>query len=96
MIGVMEKFQLNPAELCGLTTDASPSMTGWTNGLTKKFLDAVEAQDIAVSHCIIHQENLCTEVMAFSEVMKNVVQCVNYIRAQAQSAIQSISGIPGL
>ena len=30
----------------------------------------------------MQQENLCTKVLAFAEAMKNVVQCVNYIRAQ--------------
>ena len=78
----MEKFQLNPATLCGPTTDGAPSMTGRTNGLTKKFLDAVGAQGAVVNQSIIHQENLCTKVLAFAEVMKNVIQCVNYIRAQ--------------
>ena len=37
---------------------------------------------VVVSHCIIHQENLCTNVLAFAEDMKNVVHRVNYIRAQ--------------
>ena len=36
MIRVLEKFELNPAKLCGLTTDGAPSMTGRTNG-SKKF-----------------------------------------------------------
>ena len=42
----------------------------------------VGAQDVVVSHCIIHQENLCTKVLAFAEGMKNVVLCVDYIRAR--------------
>ena len=58
------------------------SMTGRPNGFIKKFLDAVEAQDVVVSHCIIHNETLCINVLAFAEVMKIVVQCVNYIRAR--------------
>ena len=33
-------------------------------------------------NCIIHQENLCTKVLAFAKVMKNFVQCVNYISVQ--------------
>ena len=33
-------------------------------------------------HCIIHQVILCTKILAFAEVMKNVVQCANYIRAR--------------
>ena len=81
VIRVVEKFELNPAKLCGLTTDGASSMTGRTNGFTKTFLDAVGAQDVVVSHCIIHQENLCTTALAFSEVMKNDVQCADYIRA---------------
>ena len=57
-------------------------MTGKKNGFTKNFHDAVEGQDVVVSHCIIHQENSCTKVLAFAEVMKNVVQYVIYIRAR--------------
>ena len=69
-------------KLCGLTTDGAPFMTGRTNGLTKKFLHADGAQELVVSHCIIHQENLCTNVLAFAQVMKKVVQCVNCIMAR--------------
>ena len=79
---VGEKFELNTAKLCGVTTDGAPSMTSRTNGFTKKFLNAVGAQDVVVSHCIIHQENLFTKIVDFAEVMRNVVQCLNYIRAR--------------
>ena len=48
----------------------------------KRSLDAVGAQDVIVSHCIIHQENLCTIVLAFAEIMKNAFQCVDYIRSR--------------
>ena len=78
----MEKFELNLAKLCGVTTDGSPSMTGRTNGFTKNFVNAVGAQNVVVSHCVIRQENLCTKVLNSAEVMGDVVQCVNYIRAQ--------------
>ena len=37
VIRVMEKFELNPAKLCGLTTDGILSTTGRTNGYTKNF-----------------------------------------------------------
>ena len=49
---------------------------------SKKLLNAVGAQDVVVSHCTIHQENLCSKVLNFAEVMRNVVQYVNYIRAR--------------
>ena len=57
-------------------------MTGRTNGNTKRFLDAIRAQDVVVIRSIIHQEKLCTKVWAFPAVMKNIVQCVNFIRAR--------------
>ena len=76
---IVEMFELNTVKLCGVTTDGAPSMTGRTNGFTKKFLNAVGAQDVVLCHCIIHQENLCTKIVDFAEVMRNVVQCVNYI-----------------
>ena len=79
---VVEKFELNPSILCGLTTNGVPSMIGRTNGFSRKFLDAVGAQDIVVSHRIILQEKLCTYVLALAEFIKNVVHYVNYIKAR--------------
>ena len=60
-------------------------MIGRSSGFTKKFMDAVGTQDVFVSHCIIHQVNLCTNALAFAEVMNNVVQWVNYIRTRGLS-----------
>lgn len=36
VLKVVEKFELNPAKLCGVTTDGAPSMTGKTNEFSKK------------------------------------------------------------
>ena len=80
VLKVVKKFKLNHAKLCGVTTDGAPSMTGKTNGFITNFLNAVGAQNVVVSHCIIHQENLCTKVLDFADVMANIVKCVNYIR----------------
>ncbi|XP_029652575.1 general transcription factor II-I repeat domain-containing protein 2A-like [Octopus sinensis] len=82
ILKLMEKSQLDPSKLCGLTIDGEPSMTGGTNGFTKKFLDTIGSQEIVVNHCIIQQERLCTKVLDFTGVMTSVVQCVNYIRAR--------------
>ena len=82
VLKVMEKFELNPAKLCGVTTDGAPSMTGEINGLTTKFLTAVGIWNVVVSHGFIHQENLFTKVLDFADVMKIVVQCLNYIWAR--------------
>ena len=79
VLKVVKKFKLNPAKLCGVTTDGAPSMTGKTNGFITNFVNAVGAQNVVVSHCIIHQDNLCTKVLDFADIMGNVVKCVNYI-----------------
>ena len=54
MITVVKKFKLNPAKLCGLTTDGCLSGCGWSTRYGCKHL----------------------------QVMKNVFQCVNYVRAR--------------
>ena len=82
VLKVVEKFKPNPTKLCGVTTHSAPTMSVRINGFTTKFLTEVGAQNVVVSHCIIYQENLCTKVLDFAEVMRNVVQCLNYIRAQ--------------
>ena len=96
VIRVVEKFKLNPAKLCGLTTDGAPSMTGRKNGSTQKFMDAVGAQDVVVRHCIIDQENLCTNDLTFAEVMKNVQCKLHQSKRIKSSAIHGIYRIPGL
>ena len=70
IIRVVEKFELNPAKLCGLTTDGAPSMTGRKNRFTKDSLDAVGPHDVVVSHCIIHQENMCTKFGQLQKLFK--------------------------
>ena len=82
VLKLVERFELNPAKLCGITTDGAPSMKSRMNGFTTKFLTAVGAQNVLVNYCIIHQENLCTKVLDFAAVMRNIVQCLNYIRAR--------------
>ena len=82
VLKLMNEYQLDPAKLSGLTTDGAPSMTGKTNGFTKKLLDSIGSKRVVVNHCIIHQENLCTKVLGFVDVMKDVVTCVNYIRSR--------------
>ena len=78
----MEKFELDPSKLCGLSTDGAITMTGRTNGFTKKFLDTIGTKMVVVNYCIIDPENVCTKVLGFTDVMKDVIQCVNYIRAR--------------
>ncbi|UYV61574.1 hypothetical protein LAZ67_1005347 [Cordylochernes scorpioides] len=52
---------------CDETTDGAPSMTGKTNGfvalLRKKLSETSDGSNIHHTHCIIHQEVLCTKIM---------------------------------
>ena len=41
-ITVLEQFELNPAKLCGPTTDCAPSMTGETFAFMRNFLHSLE------------------------------------------------------
>ena len=39
--------------------------------------------DIVINHCIIHQENLCSKVLGFKDIVKKVVQALNFMCSQA-------------
>ena len=60
-------------------------MTRKIKGFKKLFMDklGLKKSDIVVNHCIIYQKNLCSEVLGFEDIMKKVVQSVNFIRSQA-------------
>ena len=79
---LINKFEIDSFKLVGITTDGAPSMVGKNNGFVKRFLDVIQTEYVLVSHCIIHQESLCSKVLGFGEAMKNVVSCVNYIRSR--------------
>ena len=72
---VFEKFKIDPKKPCGITTDGAAAMTGKIKGFTKLFMDelGVKKSDIVVNHCIIHQENLCSKVLRFNDIMRKVV-----------------------
>ena len=38
--------------------------------------------DVAIYHCIIHQESFCAKSLGLNKVMKVVVSTVNYIRSR--------------
>ena len=43
----------------------------------------IKQSDIVVNHCIIHQENLSSKVLGFKDILKKVVQSVNFIHSRA-------------
>ena len=94
-IRVMEKIERNPAKLCGLTTDGTPSMTDRTNGLTKKSMDVIEVQDLKKS---LQYSPRGLVYQSFGICSNNEKYCPVYKLHQSMkiksSAIQSIYGIP--
>ena len=93
---LMNKFEIDSSKLVGITTDGAPSMVGKNNGFVKRLLDVIQTENVLVSHCIIHQESLCSKVLGFGEVMKNVVSCVNYIRSRGLNHSQFKSFLQAL
>ncbi|UYV64964.1 hypothetical protein LAZ67_3002576 [Cordylochernes scorpioides] len=62
---LLQKFNLPQSKLTSVATDGAPSMTGKTNGfvalLRKKLSEISDGSNIHHTHCIIHQEVLCTK-----------------------------------
>ncbi|UYV64706.1 hypothetical protein LAZ67_3001719 [Cordylochernes scorpioides] len=62
---LLKKYNLPQSKLTSVATDGAPSMTGKTNGfvalLRKKLSEISDGSNIHHTHCIIHQEVLCTK-----------------------------------
>lgn len=58
-------------------------MTGAIKGFIKFFMDGlrVDITDIMVNNCIINLENVCPSVLGFQDIIKKVVQSVNFIHS---------------
>ncbi len=81
VIRLFDKNKLDKERLSGITTDGAPAMVGKFKGFAKIFLEEMnlDSCNVLVNHCIIHQENVCSKVLGFEDVMKTVVKAVNFI-----------------
>ena len=81
------KYNLTFSKLIGLTTDGAPCMLGKRKGVVALAVRELSIlgleSDLIVSHCIIHQENLCAKRLRMNNVMYVVVNTVNFIRSRA-------------
>ncbi|CAI5682279.1 unnamed protein product [Oreochromis niloticus] len=70
-----------------LATDGAPSMIGKKAGVVKKFRDKVQSangrRNFWTFHCILHQEALCCNSLKMDNVMKVVIQTINFIRSRS-------------
>lgn len=86
---------LDLEKLSGISTDGAPAMIGKEKGAIKLLFDKMESncktrncskrEDLIVIHCLIHQQNLCAQVLSMDHVMQVVIKTVNYIRSHALS-----------
>ncbi|KAL4131458.1 hypothetical protein QTP88_008769 [Uroleucon formosanum] len=79
--------------ISGISTDGAPAMVGKEKGAIKLLIDRIEStrktnnfwkrDDLFIIHCLIHQQNLCSQVLSMNHVMQVVIKTVNYIRSHA-------------
>ncbi|UYV66823.1 hypothetical protein LAZ67_4003005 [Cordylochernes scorpioides] len=83
---LLQKYNLPQSKLTSVATDEAPSMTGKTNGfvaLLRKKLSAIsDGSNIHHTHCIIHQEVLCTKVIKMENVLTPIKKFINFIRSR--------------
>ena len=91
-IDIFEEFlktvsenNISVLKLAGISTDGAPSMLGTGTGFKSQVLRwLVENNVTRVTwcHCIIHQEALCAKTLGQENVMKLIVDVVNFIRSK--------------
>ncbi len=80
----MGELGLDWSKLASITTDGAPSMVGASRGLIGCMNREMEERGLSPPlqvHCLIHQQALCCKVLKWESVMKVVVSCINFIRA---------------
>ena len=86
VLDAVEKFGLNLITLSGIATDGAQSMSGTRKGFVGLLKSALRekniSDDIAIFHCIIHQQNLCVKSLKFQHIMYPIIKAVNFIRAR--------------
>ncbi|XP_035765588.1 general transcription factor II-I repeat domain-containing protein 2-like [Neolamprologus brichardi] len=86
LVGELDRVGVDWSRAVSLTTDGAPSMIRKKAGVVKKFRDKVQSanggRDFWTFHCILHQEALCCKSLKMDNVMKVVIQTVNFIRSR--------------
>ena len=86
VLNAFDKFGLDLSTLYGIATDGTRTMYGTGIGFVGLLKSALKenniSDNIAIFHCIIHQQNLCAKSLKFKHVIGPVFKTVNFIRAQ--------------
>ena len=86
VLNAFDKFGSDLFTLCGIATDGAQPMSrtgiGFVNLLKSALKEKNISDNIAIFHCFIHQQNLCTKSLKFKYVMCPVIKAVNFIQAE--------------
>jgi hypothetical protein len=72
-------------KLVSVATDGAPAMVGKNLGLVGLIRSDPSYPDFLPIHCIIHREHLTAKHFNFENVMKTVLEIVNFIRSNAKT-----------
>ncbi|XP_047440827.1 general transcription factor II-I repeat domain-containing protein 2A-like [Mugil cephalus] len=86
LVSVLDRLAVDWSCAVSLTTDGATSMIGRKAGVVTKFREKVQTAnggwDFWTFHCILHQEALCCKALKMDNVMKVVVQTVNFLQSR--------------
>lgn len=86
LVGALDRLEVDWSRAVSVATDGAPSMVRKKAGVVVKLREKVQAvnpdQVFWNFHCILHQEALCSKSLKMDNVMRVVIQTVNFIRAR--------------
>ena len=70
--------------ISGIVADGASGMVGERERLVKLIDDAIATQNSHVMkcHCLVHEENLCTEALKMENIMQIIIKIMHFIRAK--------------
>ena len=77
----LDKFNIDRKNICPITTDRAPVLTGKHNGFITLFKESVD-HEILSYHRLIHQQQLCAQKLNMKHLMTDIVKAVNFIRSR--------------
>ena len=82
-MAAIEKANLSIAKLTTIITDGAPAMIGSVNGLVGLCKADQTFPEFWSFHCIIHREQLVSKSLRLDNIMKTLMEILNYIRTHA-------------
>ena len=83
MIAAIEKANLPRAKLTAIIMDGAPAMDGSVNRLVGLCKADQSFPEFWSFRCIVHRDQLVSKSLKLDNVMKTVMEIVNYIRTHA-------------